>query len=142
MDKASDFVGKVFIDDMTVAPATGTITLTNGVFKDTGTSSMTGTFKPGQVFDVVGRPPKGVGPGGYKMKVSGALEAGSVSETPAAALRVFTTAGQQTTIASGGMANQHTVMRFSKEDPQARQVPQMKSKAQSLTSPYADTADT
>ncbi len=37
--------------------------------------------------------------------------------------------------------NQTTVMDFQAEDPQARQVPQMSSKAQQLTSPYADTND-
>lgn len=141
VDKQSDFVGKLFLDDMTVTPGTGTITLKNGVFKDSGASSITGTFKKGDVFDVVGKPPAGVGAGGYKIAVSGQLTAGSTGSAPNAALHVFTTAGQQTTVSSGGVANQSTVMPFNAEDPQARQVPQMSSKAQSLTSPYADTSD-
>lgn len=141
VDKASDFVGKLFLDDMTVTPGTGTITLKNGVFKSSGTSSITGTFKKGDSFDVLGKPPAGTGKGGYKIAVSGELTAGSTGSAPKAALHVFTTAGQQTTVSSGGVANQSTVMKFNAEDPQARLVPQMSSKAQELTSPYADTND-
>jgi len=141
VDKQSDFVGKLFLDDMSVAPGTGTITLTNGVFTSTGTASITGTFNKGDSFDVMGTPPAGVGPGGYKIAVHGELTAGGGGEAPAAALHVFTTTGKQTTIASGGLVNQTTVMNFDAEDPQARQVPQMSSKAQDLTSPYADTSD-
>lgn len=141
VDKASDFVGKLFLDDMTVAPGTGTITLKNGVFKDTGSSSITGSFEPGDTFDIIGKPPAGTGKGGYKIAVNGKLTAGSTGSAPKAALHVYTTAGQQTTVSSGGVANQSTVMEFFKEDPQARLVPQMSSKAQELTSPYADTND-
>jgi hypothetical protein len=141
VDKASDFVGKLFLDDMTVTPGTGTVTLKNGVFKNSGTSSITGSFKPGDAFDIVGKPPAGVGKGGYKVAVTGKLTAGSTGSAPKAALHVFTTAGQQTTVSSGGVANQSTVMEFFKEDPQTRMVPQMSSKAQELTSPYADTND-
>lgn len=137
----TNFEGKLFLDDMTVTPGTGTITLKNGAFKSSGTSSITGSFKPGDAFDVVGKPPAGVGKGGYKIAVSGELTAGSTGSAPKAALRVFTTAGQQTTVSSGGVANQSTVMKFTAEDPQPRAVAQMSSKAQELTSPHADTND-
>ncbi len=95
VDKKTDFEGKLFLDDMTVTPGTGTITLKNGVFKDSGTSSITGTFKKGDSFDVVGKPPKGVGKNGYKISVSGHLTAGGGGEAPAAKLHVYTTAGSR-----------------------------------------------
>ena len=76
--------------------STGTLQLTNGVFVDTGNKTLAGA-KPGTAYKVRGVPPTD---NGAPYKISGT---GTFTGTGhAAAVRLFTTPGQQSTAGPGG----------------------------------------
>lgn len=57
VDPLNNYLGTVSITFMTASPASGVITLTNGVFQDTGSATRVGAFSTGQTFNVRGIPP-------------------------------------------------------------------------------------
>jgi len=56
----NNYLGTVTVSSVSTGSATGTITLTNGVFVSSGTSTLAGTFSAGQSFAIRGVPPVNV----------------------------------------------------------------------------------
>ncbi|WP_439592148.1 hypothetical protein [Microbacterium sp.] len=91
-DPANDFLGTV---RMNGTAATGTVTLTNGVFAANGSASLAG-MRQGVAYPVRGVPPTSDG-SGYRISGSGTFGAGY-----AAQLHLWETPGQQATVGPGG----------------------------------------
>lgn len=83
--------------------ATGTVTLTNGIFTDTGSKTRTGV-KNGQVLPITGVPPAGSADG-YKIFAKGDFTAPGGGY--ASNIRVYTTPNQQTAIGAGQLATRN-----------------------------------
>lgn len=91
-DAADDALGTV---RMVGTAATGTVTLTNGVFATNGSASLAG-MRAGVSYPVRGVPPTGAGTS-YSISGSGTFGAGYAPQ-----LHVWTTPGQQTAVGPGG----------------------------------------
>ena len=93
------YVGDLVLAQLT-HDATGTITLTNGVFDATGAATYTGSFAQGDRLAIRGVPP--AGGGDYKISAHATFE--SIETFPAANVRVWTTAAnRQTLVGPGGV---------------------------------------
>ena len=112
VDPFNNYNGTVTVS-VSPANATGTVTLTNGVFTANGTNKMTGV-RNGQVLGVQGVPPANTP--SYKIAATGDFSAPGGGY--AASVRVYTTPGQQTAAGPGQLAVQ--TFSFFGEDPVAR----------------------
>lgn len=98
VDGGNNYKGTVEMDG--TAGSTGTITLTNGVFADTGEATKTNA-EEGVAYNVVGVPPDNGDP--YKISGTGEFTAPGTSGY-AANLTVYKTSGQQTAVGAGTKA--------------------------------------
>lgn len=112
VDPFNNYLGTLTVS---VSPtnATGTVTLTNGVFTGNGTNKMTGV-RNGAVLAVRGVPP--VNTPSYKISATGNFTAPGGGY--AGSVRVYTTPGEQTAVGPGARAVQS--FSFSGTDPIAR----------------------
>lgn len=112
VDDTNHYVGTLDLNVLSPSPASGVITLTNGYFVSTGTSSITSSaFTQGQSLEVRGVPPVDGSP--YKISASGAFDAGY-----AANVALYTTGSRQYLIRAGG----RTTMSATANDPFDRSV--------------------
>lgn len=104
-----------YLGTLTVATdptsATGTVTLTNGIFTDTGSATRAGV-RNGQVLPITGVPPAG-SPGAYKIAATGNFTAPGSGYS--ATVRAYTTPNQQVAVGPGQPSTQSFT--FTGEDP-------------------------
>jgi len=110
VDSEDNYKGTLRVN-VNPANATGTVTLTNGVFADTGLKTRSGV-RNGQVFNIRGIPPVS-NPKSYKISASGTFQAEGSGY--AANVRVYETPGGQKTIGYGSKPT--TTFSFSGTDP-------------------------
>lgn len=132
MDPLHNFAGAVTISDVPAGTST-TFTLVNAIFLTTGTATATVTDAATAAF--VGVPPAG----GADYKVSGTYASSVEGNLPQ--VHSYTTGRQQATLSAAGVPSTLTAGGpFA--DPLARALPGITSKAQTLTSPGADSSET
>lgn len=114
LDAANNYEGTLTIATLSPSPASGTITLTNGYFVSTGTSSITSSaFTQGQALEVIGLPPTDDG-APYKIHADATFQGGY-----AANVRTYTTATNRQHLIGPG---QFTTMTAQADDPFDRSV--------------------
>lgn len=116
-DAMNDYAGTV-TPTFSGTVQSGTITLTNGIFTSTGTATITGA-QADTAYDIVGVPP--TDPDGYPVpdyKIGGSGVFSVSGSGWVGALELWTTAGQQQTVAPGGRSS--TEIAVTGEDPSSR----------------------
>ena len=98
MDMYNSSLGALTLSQMSPSTASGTVTLTNGVFSATGLSTYSGSLAEGQSWAVTGVPPAG---NAAPYQISANLSATGPGSGYAGNVHLFTTSGEQTTIAAG-----------------------------------------
>jgi hypothetical protein len=122
IDDGDDYTGTVAFD---ASPGvSGTVLLTNAVFADTGTDTRA-SVSAGARLPVVAVPPHG--PTGYRVLASSSDLA--VPTSPTSSVRVYSTSGAQTLVASGGTSS--VVLAASAPDLRDRLIPSLRTTAQS-----------
>jgi len=121
-DAADNYKGTLHIDSMDLPGATGTIALTNGVFTDTGSTTLAGTFTAGMTFDVTGVPPTA---DGAPYKISAATVAPGLSSPVAAGFAGVTAwvNGSWQTLGTSHVGTAAYLLNGSTVDPFVRFVP-------------------
>ena len=113
----NNYLGTLRIATMSVSPGSGSITLTNGIFTDTGSQTRVGTFSVGQVFQIRGVPPaSGVE---YKISATADLSA-NTSSGFAWQVALWDSGAYQRMAGPGGPQQTSNRMRTTAVDPSPR----------------------
>jgi LPXTG-motif cell wall-anchored protein len=118
VDPVNNYAGTLNITALSPSPATGVITLTNGVFTDTNSATRAGTFSAGQVLPVRGVPPTADG-APYKIGASADLQASGPAGY-AAQVGVWARGNYQRLAGGGGPGTSMVTIRASVLDPTTR----------------------